>query len=127
MPHHFLYLKNAYHILITKPSLPHLYLYYIQKLARNLRAISPKLARATVKNDRFLFPLLHPGNDKTIACELYLYYIQKISAQLARYFPEISAHNNKERQVPRRGGGGVEWCGDPWVALVLSPSSHPNK
>ncbi len=45
MPHHFLYLKNAYHILITKPSLPHLYLYYIQKLARKLRAISPKLAR----------------------------------------------------------------------------------
>jgi hypothetical protein len=40
MPHHFLYLKNAYLILITKPSLPHLYLYYIQKLARNSRAIS---------------------------------------------------------------------------------------
>ena len=40
MPHHFLYLKNAYHILITKPSLPHLYLYYIQKLARKLLAIS---------------------------------------------------------------------------------------
>ncbi len=40
MPHHFLYLKNAYHILITKPSLPHLYLYYIQKLARNSLAIS---------------------------------------------------------------------------------------
>ena len=73
MPHHFLYLKNAYHILIIKPSLP-----------------------------RF-----------------YLYYIQKISAQLARYFPEISAHNSNERQVHRRGG--VEWCGDPWVALVLSP------
>ena len=75
MPHHFLYLKNAYHILIIKPPLP-----------------------------RF-----------------YLYYIQKISAQLARYFPKITAHNSKERQVPRRGGGGVEWCGDPWVALVLSP------
>ncbi len=30
MPHHFLYLKNAYRILITKPSLPHLYLYYIK-------------------------------------------------------------------------------------------------
>jgi hypothetical protein len=40
MPHHFPYLKNAYHILITKPSLPHLYLYYIQKLARNSLAIS---------------------------------------------------------------------------------------
>ena len=40
MPHHFLYLKNAYHILITKPSLPHLYLYYIQKLVRNSLAIS---------------------------------------------------------------------------------------
>ena len=40
----------------------------------------------------------------------YLYYIQK-----------ISAHNSKERQVPRRGGGGVEWCGDPCGRLRPVP------
>ena len=44
MSHHFLYLKNAYHILITKPSLPRLYLYYIQNLPSNFRPISSKLA-----------------------------------------------------------------------------------
>ena len=92
MPHHFLYLKNAYHILITKPSLPHLYLYYIQKLARKLRAISPKLARTTAKNGRFLVGAGAAWSGvgtlgSPASCPPHR--IQKISAQFARYFPKL--------------------------------------
>ena len=53
MPHHFLYHYNAYHIVIIKPPLPRFYHYYIQKIARKLRAISPKLPRTTAKNGRY--------------------------------------------------------------------------
>ncbi len=91
MPHHILYHYNAYHIVITKPSLPHLYLYYIQKISAQVTRYFPKLPSITAKAARSLvpFPLPHPGNDKTIAQVLYLYYIQKISAQFARYFPKL--------------------------------------
>ncbi len=44
MPHHFLYLKNAYHILIIKPSLPRLYLYHIQKISAHGARYFPKIS-----------------------------------------------------------------------------------
>jgi len=74
---------------------------------------------------RVLFPLLHSVNDKTIARVLYLYYIQNFIEQFSPYLAKISEHDSKGQCVPRRGGGGVEWCGDPWVALVPFPLPHP--
>jgi len=187
MSHHFLHHYNAYHIVIVKPSLPHLYLYYIQKISAQVTRYFPKLPSITAKAARYLvpFPLPHPGNAKTIAQVLYLYHIQNFTEQFSPYLPklasttakdnaylvgagavwsgvgtlgspssrppyhipgmlkpslkyftstvsktlarnllaisQISEHDSKGQCVPRRGGGGIEWCGDPWVALVLSP------
>ena len=52
----------------------------------------------------------------------YLCNIQKISAQFARYLPKLPSTTAK---APRRGGGGVGRCGDPWVALVPFPYRIP--
>ena len=127
MSHHFLHHYNAYHIVIVKPSLPHLYLYYIQKISAQVTRYFPKLPSITAKAARYLvpFPLPHPRNDKTIAQVLYLHSIQNFTEQFSPYLAKISEHDSKGRQVPRRGGGGVEWCGDPWVALVPFPYRIP--
>jgi hypothetical protein len=59
---------------------------------------------------------------KPSLARFYLCNIQKISAQFARYFPKLPSTTAK---APRRGGGGVGRCGDPWVALVPFPLPHP--
>jgi hypothetical protein len=43
MPHHILYHYNAYHIVITKPSLPRFYLCNIQKISAQVARYFPKL------------------------------------------------------------------------------------
>ena len=54
MPHHILYHYNAYHIVITKPSLPRFYLYYIQKISAQFAPYLPKLPSTTAKAARSL-------------------------------------------------------------------------
>ena len=54
MSHHFLYLKNAYHILITKPSLPRFYLCNIQKISAQFARYLPKLTSITAKVNAYL-------------------------------------------------------------------------
>ncbi len=121
MSHHFLYHYNAYHIVITKPSLPRFYLYYIQKISAQFTRYLPKLPSITAKAARSLvpFPLPHPGNDKTIAQVLYLYYIQKISAQFARYLPKLPSTTAKAARS--LVGAGAVWSG---VGTLGSPSSR---
>src|SRR6266496_2483134 len=139
MSHHFLHHYNAYHIVIVKPSLPHLYLYYIQKITAQVTRYFPKLPSTTAKDNAYLVgagavwsgvgtlgspssrPPYHiPGMLKPSL----KYFTSTVSKTLARNLlaiSQISEHDSKGQCVPRRGGGGIEWCGDPWVALVLSP------
>jgi hypothetical protein len=108
MPHHFLYHYNAYHNVIAKPSLPHLYLYYIQNFIERFSPYLAKLPSTTAKANAYLVgagavwsgvgtlgspssrsPYRIPGMIKPSLPHLYLYCIQKISAQVARYFPKL--------------------------------------
>ena len=124
MSHHFLYHYNAYHIVITKPSLPRFYLYYIQKISAQFTRYLPKLPSITAKAARSLvpFPLPHPGNDKTIAQVLYLYYIQK----LARNSLAISQNYRASEQPTRLRSApkGAKIYPSELVGLIDVPVKH---
>jgi len=141
MSHHFLYHYNAYHIVIVKPSLPRFYLCNIQKISAQFAGYLPKLPSTTAKAPRrggggvgrcgdpwvalVPFPLPHPENDKTIAPSPLPLSYPKLYRAIFSLSRQITEHDSKGQCVPRRGGGGVEWCGDPWVALVPFPLPHP--
>ena len=127
MSHHFLYHYNAYHIVIVKPSLPRFYLCNIQKISAQFARYLPKLPSTTAKAARSLvpFPLPHPENDKTIAPSPLPLSYPKLYRAIFSLSRQITEHDSKGQCVPRRGGGGVEWCGDPWVALVPFPYRIP--